>query len=73
VKPSKLFHTVQRQIEERQLDDKTALLLPKKPWPEICKQLELGDKVCKSFTENEGRAITNVAVEDYLGSFVEAR
>lgn len=71
--PSKLFHTVQQQIEKQQLDDATILELRKKLWPEICKEIKLGNKVRKSFTDNEGRAITTVAIEDYLGSLVEVR
>jgi hypothetical protein len=61
--PNKLFNTIQVSTTEHQLDYDKIITLPDKSWSEICEILELGDRVKKSFSENEGRAITSVLVE----------
>jgi hypothetical protein len=66
--PSVLFNTIKSTLRTDRWDFDSIAKLSTQSWPEICESLELGEKVRKSFSANEGRAITHVVIGDIIAN-----
>ena len=63
MQPSVLFNEMKTAIKKRKLDIPFIMDLQGKPWPKICKELNLSLNLQRAFNKNEGRVIYSVVVQ----------
>jgi len=66
MEPSQVFNTLDKAIDEHQLDYDRVVELPKKSWRSICDLLEVEPSVQDSINPKEGKKIACVVVDKYL-------